>query len=87
MLYPGWDTGKNIGLQGKTEKIERKYELKEKKKMRIGTILPHSKKLLEANREAGTAFSLGPSEGAWPHQHLHVRILTSRTMRQQVSVV
>ena len=32
MLYPGWDTGKNIGLQGKTEKIGKKYELKEKKK-------------------------------------------------------
>ena len=43
-------------------------------------MLSQSKKLLEAKREAGTAFSLGPSEGAWPQQHFHVRILTSRTM-------
>ena len=43
-------------------------------------MLSQSKKLLEANREAGTAFFLGLSEGAWPQQHLHVRILTSTTM-------
>jgi len=31
-MYPGWDTGKNKGLWGKTEEIGKKYELKEKKK-------------------------------------------------------
>lgn len=43
-------------------------------------MLSQSKKLLEANREVGTAFFLGLSEGDWPQQHLHVRILTSSTM-------
>ena len=54
--------------------------------MKIGVMLSEAKELAGTRREAWKELSLAPAKGAWPHWHLDLGRLASRTGRQEVSV-